>query len=77
MKTIFSRVVLCIVLLFLVSNCVTIKNKFVATDPIVINKPEISDFEEVYIPQTKSARKNFFKDSEAENRWADSIFSQM
>mgnify|MGYP003407080465 FL=1 len=77
MKTIFNRVVLSLFLLFLVSNCGTLKNTFVSSTPIVLNKPEISDFEEVYIPQLKSARKNFFKDSEAENRWSDSIYNQM
>ena len=77
MKTFLYRVVLCFFLLFLVSNCGSINNNSISPTPLLLNKPEISDFEEVYIPQEKSARKNFFKDSEAENRWADSIFSQM
>lgn len=77
MKTFLYRVVLCFFLLFLVSNCGIINNTSIPPTSLLLNKPEISDFEEVYIPQTKSARKNFFKDSDAENRWADSIFSQM
>ncbi|BDB55375.1 beta-N-acetylglucosaminidase [Flavobacterium ammoniigenes] len=61
----------------MVSNCGTIQSTFISPTPILLNKPEISDFEEVYIPQEKSARKNFFKDSEAETHWADSIYNQM
>jgi beta-glucosidase-like glycosyl hydrolase/CubicO group peptidase (beta-lactamase class C family) len=44
---------------------------------VTLQKPEITDFEEVYIPQLKSERKNFFKDSEAEKHWVDSIYAQM
>ena len=77
MKTFFTKVVLSFLLLFMVSNCGTIQSTFISPTPILLNKPEISDFEEVYIPQEKSARKNFFKDSEAETHWADSIYNQM
>jgi hypothetical protein len=77
MKTFFTKIVLSILLLLMVSNCGTIQSTFISPTPILLNKPEISDFEEVYIPQEKSARKNFFKDSEAETHWADSIYNQM
>ena len=77
MKTFFTKIVLSFLLLFMVSNCGTIQSTFISPTPILLNKPEISDFEEVYIPQEKSARKNFFKDSEAETHWADSIYNQM
>jgi beta-N-acetylhexosaminidase len=77
MKTFFTKIVLSFLLLLMVSNCGTIQSTFISPTPILLNKPEISDFEEVYIPQEKSARKNFFKDSEAETRWADSIYNQM
>ena len=77
MKTFFTKVVLSFLLLFMVSNCGTIQSTFISPTPILLDKPEISDFEEVYIPQEKSARKNFFKDSEAETRWADSIYNQL
>ena len=77
MKTFFTKVVLSFLLLFMVSNCGTIQSTFISPTPILLNKPEISDLEEVYIPQEKSARKNFFKDSEAETRWADSIYNQL
>ncbi len=77
MKTFFTKIVLSFLLLLMVSNCGTIQSTFISPTPILLNKPEISDFEEVYIPQEKSARKNFFKDSEAETHWADSIYSQM
>ena len=77
MKTFFTKVVLSFLLLFMVSNCGTIQSTFISPTPILLNKPEISDLEEVYIPQEKSARKNFFKDSEAETHWADSIYNQL
>ncbi len=77
MKTFFTKIVLSFLLLLMVSNCGTIQSTFISPTPILLNKPEISDFEEVYIPQEKSARKNFFKDSEAETHWADSIYNQM
>ena len=78
MKTFVLRIVLCLSLLFLVANCGIIKSKFL-THPnnVTLQKPEISDFEEVYIPQHKSERKNFFKDSDTETRWVDSIYNQM
>ncbi len=78
MKTLL-RTGLYLSLLFLVANCSSIKNKFfIHKQPsIALQKPEISDFEEVYIPQQKSERKNFFKDSDAETRWVDSIYNQM
>lgn len=61
MKTFFTKVVLSFLLLCMVSNCGTIQSTFISPTPILLNKPEISDFEEVYIPQEKSARKNFLK----------------
>jgi beta-glucosidase-like glycosyl hydrolase len=78
MKTFVLRIVLCLSLLFLVANCGIIKSKFLAhSNGVTLQKPEISDFEEVYIPQNKSERKNFFKDSDTETRWVDSIYNQM
>ncbi|MGV1011899.1 MAG: glycoside hydrolase family 3 N-terminal domain-containing protein [Flavobacterium sp.] len=42
-----------------------------------IAKPEFSYDDEVYVPILKSERKNFFKDSEPETKWVDSIYAQM
>ncbi|WP_296682728.1 glycoside hydrolase family 3 N-terminal domain-containing protein [Flavobacterium sp.] len=77
MKTFLLRTGLYLSLLFLVANCGIIKNKFLTHSKVTLQKPEISDFEEVYIPQLKSERKNFFKDSDAETHWVDSIYGQM
>lgn len=77
MKTFSLRTGLYLSLLFLVANCGIIKNKFLTHPKVTLQKPEISDFEEVYIPQLKSERKNFFKDSDAETHWVDSIYGQM
>lgn len=65
--------------LFLVSNCSVINNKLLPEEPSIISlqKPEISDFEDVYIPQRKSERKVFFKESDAQNHWVDSVYNQM
>lgn len=81
MKPFFLRAGLYLSLLFLGVNCGTIKDKLFKhkqqSSSIVLQKPEISDFEEVYIPQLKSERKIFFKDSETETRWVDSIYNKM
>ena len=77
MKTFLLRTGLYLSLLLLVSNCRIIRDKFLTLPIITLQKPEISDFEEVYIPQLKSERKNFFKDSDAETKWVDSIYGQM
>ena len=77
MKTFLLRTGLYLSLLFLVANCGIIKSKFLTHPKVTLQKPEISDFEEVYIPQLKSERKNFFKDSDAETHWVDSIYGQM
>ena len=79
MKSLILRTGSFFSLLFLVSNCSVINNKFVAEEPasISLQKPEISDFEDVYIPHRKSERKVFFKESDAQNHWVDSLYNQM
>lgn len=73
MKKIIKIALLLIILAF-VTNCGPSKVK-----PTVgtIQKPEISYDDEVYVPVLKSERKNFFKETDAENKWVDSIYSQM
>lgn len=58
-------------LLFLFSNCATKKTK------TPFQKPVISENEEIYIPHLKTERKNFFKDSDAENQWVDSTYNSL
>lgn len=62
------------VLLFLVSNCASTKNK---KSNLPFKKPTLSDQEDIYIPHIKSERKTFFKDSYAETQWVDSTYNQM
>ena len=59
----------------MVTNCGSTK---VVTPPVAtIQKPEMVYDDEVYIPVLKSERKNFFKETDAENKWVDSIYTQM
>ena len=73
MKKLIKIVVLLLVLVF-VTNCGSTKAKQTIG---TIQKPEMSYDDEVYVPVLKSERKNFFKDSDAENKWVDSIYTQM
>jgi beta-glucosidase-like glycosyl hydrolase/CubicO group peptidase (beta-lactamase class C family) len=58
----------------LVTNCGVNKHKVLDNK---ISKPSFSYDDEVYVPILKSDRKNFFKDTEPETKWVDSIFAQM
>lgn len=69
----------------MISNCDAIKfKKHLAnrSDSIpekahILHKPDFADYDEVYEAQTKSERKNVFKDTNAERKWVDSIYSQL
>ena len=73
MKFFSLRIGLFFTLLLLVTNCGVFKNK----SKVPFKKPAISENEEIYVPHLKSERKIFFKDSDIENHWVDSIYSQM
>ena len=73
MKKIIQLAFVLIILSF-VTNCGVSRAK---TSVGKIAKPEFSYDDEVYVPILKSERKNFFKDSEAETKWVDSIYAQM
>ncbi|MFZ4106255.1 glycoside hydrolase family 3 N-terminal domain-containing protein [Flavobacterium sp.] len=73
MKKIF-QLVFVIFIISIVTNCGVTKNKALDNN---ISKPYFSDDNEVYVPILKSGRKNFFKDSEPETKWVDSIYTQM
>ena len=65
---------LIILLISIVTNCgVTKDTNYIGK----IAKPEFSYDNEVYFPVLKSERKNFFKNSEPETKWVDSIYNQM
>ena len=65
---------LILLLISLVTNCGVTKD---ANSISKIAKPEFSYDDEVYVPVLKSERKNFFKDSEPETKWVDSVYNQM
>ncbi len=72
MKLFLVRLGFLFVLLLLVTNCASTKNK----SKLPFKKPASAEFEEIYIPHLKSERKNFFKDSYTETIWVDSIYNQ-
>lgn len=57
MKSFLYKTGISLSILFLVTNCGLIKNKMVNKPVVTLQKPEISDYEEVYIPQQKSEKK--------------------
>ncbi|WP_396170268.1 glycoside hydrolase family 3 N-terminal domain-containing protein [Flavobacterium sp.] len=71
MKTFLIRIGYSFVLLFLLTNCASKKLN------APFKKPEITENEEIYIPHLKSERKNFFKETDAEKHWVDSLYNSM
>lgn len=65
MKNYLIKISIYIVLITLATNCATSK------------KTAVSDNTEIYIPRIKSERTTFFKDSDVETRWVDSIYNKM
>lgn len=63
--------------LVVVVNCSSSKGK--TSDTSVLKKEAVSDAndDEVYVPHQKSQRKTFFKGSPAEDKWVDSVYSQL
>jgi beta-glucosidase-like glycosyl hydrolase/CubicO group peptidase (beta-lactamase class C family) len=73
MKDFFIKISLYAAFLFLITNCASKKNNTV-TD----SKKDIPSKDTVtYIARNKSEKKTFFKDSDSETRWVDSIYSKM
>ena len=73
MKDYFIKISLYTAFLFLITNCATKKNNTV-TD----SKKDIPVKDTVvYTPKSKSEKKTFFKDSDQEAKWVDSIYSKM
>ena len=74
MKNYFAKITLYVALLFLAVNCASSKkSKTIAA----LKKGVISENKEIYIPRIKSERTTFFKDSDAETKWVDSIYNKM
>ena len=72
MKIFLARIGFLFLLVLLVTNCASKKNAIVKP----FTKPEITDTI-VYIPHIKSERKTFFKDSDTETLWVDSIYNKL
>ncbi|MDR7371715.1 glycoside hydrolase family 3 N-terminal domain-containing protein [Flavobacterium aquidurense] len=73
MKDSFIKISLFATLIFLITNCATKKNS-----TLTASKKDIPLKDTVvYLPKNKTERKTFFKDSDRETAWADSIYNQM
>ena len=72
MKIFLFRISLFLVLLILVTNCSSSK-----INKTVVGKAGFVAEEEIYIPQIKSERKNFFPETVSETIWVDSIYNQL
>lgn len=74
MKNYIIKIGFLFTLLFLISNCaVSKKNNTLAR----LENAKTTDTIQPYIIKDKGARKTFFKDSDLENNWVDSIYSQL
>ncbi|PRZ22869.1 glycoside hydrolase family 3 N-terminal domain-containing protein [Flavobacterium granuli] len=74
MKDYLIKISLYTAFLFLITNCaISKKNDTIAT----LKKTSLLENNDNYIAKKKSERKNFFKDSEIEAKWVDSIYNKM
>ena len=74
MKNYFIKFSLYITFLFLITNCAISKKTSFVTN---LKKESFTEETTVYNVLKKSERKIFFKDSDSETRWADSIYSKL
>lgn len=73
MKNSFIKISLYATFLFLITNCATKKNNTIINS----DKDSFTKDTVVYITPNKSDKKTFFKDSDKETRWVDSIYNKM
>jgi beta-glucosidase-like glycosyl hydrolase/CubicO group peptidase (beta-lactamase class C family) len=74
MKDYIIKISLCASFLFLITNCGVSKKNNTITD----SKKDIPLKDTVtYVAKTKSEKKTFFKDSDRETNWVDSIYNKM
>ena len=77
----FIKFTFCLFIVFFITQCAVKKTQIVATtlvsEKINVSKPDIPSDTIVYIPLSKSDRKTFFKDSELQTKWVDSIYNIM
>ncbi|AXB56890.1 glycoside hydrolase family 3 N-terminal domain-containing protein [Flavobacterium fluviale] len=74
MKNAIIKIGLFTIMLFFIINC-GVSKKSKTTD--TTNQPVSTENKEAYIPKTQAEKKHFLQDSDAENRWTDSIYSKM
>ena len=74
MKKFFIKISLYTVFIFLITNCATTKKTSTVAN---IKKDSFTENLTSYTALKKSERKNFFKDSDPETRWVDSIYNKM
>ena len=73
MKNPFIKISLYAAFIFLITNCASKKNNGATDDKKDIPLKDTV----VYIPKNTSDKKTFFKDSDKETAWVDSIYSKM
>lgn len=73
MKNSFIKISLYATFLFLITNCATKKNNTIINS----DKDSFTKDTVVYITPNKSDKRTFFKDSDKETRWVDSIYNKM
>ncbi|WP_240723502.1 glycoside hydrolase family 3 protein [Flavobacterium sp. GT3P67] len=73
MKNYFIKISLYATLILLITNCASKKSNTITAS----KKDNFLKDTIVYVPKDKSERKNFFKDSDRETTWVDSIYSKM
>ncbi|MDD2675762.1 MAG: glycoside hydrolase family 3 N-terminal domain-containing protein [Flavobacterium sp.] len=74
MKNYFIKISLYAAFIFLITNCAVSKKTNTIT---ALKKGSFSEEIDIYVPKSKSERKTFFKNSESETNWVDSIYNKM
>jgi beta-glucosidase-like glycosyl hydrolase/CubicO group peptidase (beta-lactamase class C family) len=74
MKNYFIKISLYAAFIFLITNCAVSKKTNTIT---ALEKASFSEEIDIYVPKSKSERKTFFKNSESETNWVDSIYNKM
>uniref|UniRef100_UPI0026ED6B39 glycoside hydrolase family 3 protein n=1 Tax=Flavobacterium alvei TaxID=2080416 RepID=UPI0026ED6B39 len=75
MKNYFIKFTFYLALGFLISNCIGLKKDKKTID--AKKETTISANKEIYVAKNKTVGTTFFKDSDAENHWVDSIYTKM
>ena len=74
MKDFLLKISLYTVIILLITNCATTKNSDTITN---LKKTSFSENAAIYLAKNKSERNIFFKDSDNETYWVDSIYNKM